>query len=117
MTQAADIRDYHAHVYFDASTRPTAQRIHDALAHDFGLDVGALHERPVGPHARPMFQATIPPEQFATVVPWLMLNRDRLSVFVHPTTGDAVADHDTSCLWMGESLPIDVEMVRRHIGG
>ena len=26
MTQAADIREFHAHVYFDAITRPTAER-------------------------------------------------------------------------------------------
>jgi aromatic ring-cleaving dioxygenase len=70
----------------------------------------------VGPHAKAMFQVTITPEQFATVVPWLMVNRSGLSVFVHPTTHDAVADHDTSCLWMGESLPIDVEILPRHFG-
>jgi DOPA 4,5-dioxygenase len=111
---AVHIRDFHAHVYFDAITRPTAERIHDALAH-LGLDVGALFEQPVGPHAKPMFQVTITPEQFATVVPWLMVNRSGLSVLVHPTTDDEVADHDTSPLWMGESLPIDVDVIRRHV--
>ena len=113
---AVHIRDFHAHVYFDAITRPTAERIHDALAQHLGLDVGALCEQPVGPHAKPMFQVTITPEQFATVVPWLMVNRSGLSVLVHPTTDDEVADHDTSPLWMGESLPIDVEFLRRHLG-
>ena len=116
MTQAADIRGFHAHVYFDAITRPTAERIHDALARHSGLEVGPLCEGRVGPHTKAMFQVTIPPEQFATVVPWLMVNRHGLSVFVHPTTDDAVADHDTSPLWMGESLPIDVEGLRRHFG-
>jgi DOPA 4,5-dioxygenase len=116
MTRAADIRGFHAHVYFEASTRRTAARIHDELAQHLGVNVGALHERPVGPHAKAMFQVTITPEQFATVVPWLMVNRSGLSVFVHPTTDDTVADHDTSSLWMGESLPIDVELLRRHSG-
>jgi aromatic ring-cleaving dioxygenase len=50
------------------------------------------------------------------VVPWLMVNRSGLSVFVHPTTDDIAADHDASPLWMGESLPIDVELLRRHVG-
>ena len=112
---AFPIRDFHAHVYFDAITRPTAERIHDALAQHSGLEVGPLCEGRVGPHTKAMFQVTIPPEQFATVVPWLMVNRHGLSVFVHPTTDDAVADHDTSPLWMGESLPIDVDMIRRHV--
>jgi DOPA 4,5-dioxygenase len=116
MTQVADIRGFHAHVYFDAITRSTAARLHDELARQLGVKVGALHEKPVGPHAKGMFQVTITPEQFATVVPWLMVNRSGLSVLVHPTTEDTVADHDTSPLWMGQSLPIDVEFLRRHIG-
>jgi DOPA 4,5-dioxygenase len=116
MIAVADIRGFHAHVYFDADTRRTAEQIHDALGRQLGVNVGALHDRPVGPHAKPMFQVTITPEQFATVVPWLMVNRGGLSVLVHPTTDDEVADHDTSPLWMGESLPIDVELLRRHAG-
>jgi DOPA 4,5-dioxygenase len=116
MTQVADIRGFHAHVYFDAITRGTAERIRDALAQQFGVKVGALHERPVGPHAKAMFQVTITPEQFATVVPWLMVNRSGLSVLVHPTTDDTVADHDANPFWMGEPLPIDVDLLRRHFG-
>ena len=60
-------------------------------------------------------QVTIAPEHFAAIVPWLMLHREGLSIFVHPTTDDPVADHDTRPIWMGESLPIDVEMVRQHV--
>ena len=116
MTEVADIRGFHAHVYFDAATRRTAARIHDDLARHLGVNVGALHDRPVGPHAKGMFQVTITPEEFAAVVPWLMVNRNGLSVLVHPTTEDTVADHDTRPLWMGESLPIDVEFLRRHFG-
>jgi aromatic ring-cleaving dioxygenase len=116
MAQVADIRGFHAHVYFDPTTRRTAARIHDALAQDLGVEVGTLNERPVGPHAKAMFQVTIMPEQFAMVVPWLMVNRSGLSVLVHPTTDDIVADHDASPLWMGKSLPIDVELLRRHVG-
>jgi DOPA 4,5-dioxygenase len=116
MAQFADIRGFHAHVYFDATTRPTAMRIHDALARHLGVKVGTLHEGPVGPHAKAMFQVTITPAQFAKVVPWLMVNRSGLSVFVHPTTDDIVADHEASPIWMGESLPIDLELLRRHVG-
>ena len=115
MTQAADIRGFHAHVYFDATTRRTAARLHDAIARHLGVNVGALYERPVGPHAKAMFQVAITPEQFATVVPWLMVNRAGLSVLVHPISDDPVRDHDTSPLWMGEPLPIDVEFLRRHV--
>jgi DOPA 4,5-dioxygenase len=114
MTQAADIRGFHAHVYFDAVTRRTAERLHDELAQHLRVKVEALHERPVGPHAKAMFQVTITPAQFATVVPWLMVNRAGLSVLVHPLSDNPVRDHDTSALWMGEPLPIDVESLRPH---
>jgi DOPA 4,5-dioxygenase len=110
-----DIKNFHAHVYFDAATRTTAEHVHDGLAGRFHAKVGALVDRPVGPHAKPMFQVTIAPDEFASIVPWLMINRGGLSVFLHPTTDDPVADHATSPIWMGESLPIDVEVVRRHV--
>jgi DOPA 4,5-dioxygenase len=116
VTPAADIRGFHAHVYFDAVTRLTAERLRETLAQHLGVEVGALSERPDGPHAKAMFQVTITPEQFATVVPWLMVNRSGLSVLVHPVTDDAVADHETRPFWMGESLPFDVEILRRHLG-
>lgn len=115
MIEDTDIRGFHAHVYFDAGTRPTAERIHDALARRFDLKLGRLHDRPLGPHPKPMFEVELEPEHFATVVPWLMINRAGLSVLVHPTTDDAVADHATRPLWMGEVLPLDVELVRRWV--
>jgi DOPA 4,5-dioxygenase len=114
-TPDPEISDFHAHVYFDADTRGTASAIRETLARLFGVKVGTMHDGPVGPHARPMFEVKIAPEQFASVVPWLMLHRSGLSVFVHPTTSDPVADHDTSPMWMGEPFPIDVELVRRFV--
>lgn len=115
MAIVSDIKNFHAHVYFDPDTRETAERVRDALARRFGVRLGALLERPVGPHTKGMFQVTIEPEQFAPVVPWLMLHRDGLSVLVHPTTDDVVADHETNPLWMGEVIPIDIERVREHV--
>ena len=95
-----DIRGFHAHVYFDTVTRGTAEQVYAALARVFDVKLGSLHGQPVGPHPKPMFQVTLAPEQFATVVPWLMVHRSGLSVLVHPTTDDAVADHDTLlCGW------------------
>jgi DOPA 4,5-dioxygenase len=111
-----DIRGFHAHVYFDGATRATAMRLYDALARRFGVEL-ALYEQAAGPHAKPMFQVTLAPDQFAVIVPWLMVNRGGLSVFVHPRTDDEVADHDTRPLWMGEVLPLDIEFLRRHRGG
>lgn len=115
MTDTADIRGFHAHVYFDAETRTTAVQLRDSIAQRFGVSVGALHDRPVGPHEKAMFQVKFAPEQFAAVVPWLMVNRQALSVLVHPQTGDEIGDHDERPLWMGEVLPLDIEWMRRAL--
>jgi DOPA 4,5-dioxygenase len=113
MSEVSEIRGFHAHVYFDAATRTTAERVRDALGR-FGVKLGRVHDRAVGPHTKPMFQVTIAPDEFATVVPWLMLNRDGLSVLVHPTTDDVIADHETRPLWMGEPLAIDIAFMQKH---
>jgi DOPA 4,5-dioxygenase len=112
MTDTADIRGFHAHVYFDADTRVTAVELRDAVAKRFGVSVGKMYDGPVGPHMKAMFQVTIACEQFAAVVPWLMMNRGPLSVLVHPRTNDDFADHTTLPLWMGEVIPLDMEFMR-----
>jgi aromatic ring-cleaving dioxygenase len=67
---------------------------------------------PVGPHTKPMYQLAFAGDQFAAVVPWLMLNRGGLSILVHPLTDDPVADHEVNPLWLGEAVSIDVEFIR-----
>jgi DOPA 4,5-dioxygenase len=115
MTDVTIIQGFHAHVYFDAGTRPTAERLREALGEKFDVKLGTVHAQPVGPHPKGMFQVAFAPDQFAAVVPWLMVNRAGLSIFVHPTTDDPVADHDTNPLWMGDPLPIHIEFVRRLV--
>ena len=43
-----------------------------------------------------------------TVVGWLTLNRGALDVFVHPNTGDALADHRDRALWLGRSHTLNL---------
>jgi aromatic ring-cleaving dioxygenase len=40
-----------------------------------------------------MHQIAFPPPLLASFLPWLMPNRDGLSILLHPGTGDAYADH------------------------
>lgn len=114
MRDAADITGFHAHVYFDAATREKASTLREGLAGRFAVDLGRWHEHPVGPHTQAMYQVAFTPEQFANIVPWMMLNREGLRVLVHPMTGDDVADHTVNPLWLGEPLPLDLDFIRRH---
>jgi DOPA 4,5-dioxygenase len=100
------ISGYHAHVYYDAATREQAQKLCTDAGQTFGLKVGRMHDNPVGPHPRGSCQLTITTEQFAHVVPWLIINRRQLTVFTHAETGDALKDHTDHVLWLGSSEPL-----------
>lgn len=58
---------------------------------------------------------SVPPEKFAEVTAWLALNRDGLTVFTHAETGDVMADHTQHVLWLGESQPLRLDMLRDAI--
>ena len=85
------IQHYHAHVYYDpASSRDRAARLRERMAAAFpGATLGRWHDTPVGPHTQSMYQIAFPPPLLASFLPWLMLNRDGLSILLHPGTGDA----------------------------
>ena len=60
-----------------------------------------------------MYQVAFEPPVFAKLIPWLALNRRGLTVFVHPETGDAVADHTDHAIWMGDILKLKIEVLRK----
>jgi DOPA 4,5-dioxygenase len=94
------IQGYHAHIYYDAETRPIAERLREAIGNRFGVELGRWRDEPVGPHPVPMYQAAFPAAEFPRIVPWLMLNRGALSVLVHPQTEDAyTTTRSTRCGW------------------
>src|ERR1700733_5709172 len=41
---------YHAHVYFDPTTRPVAERLRDAIVSRFAVEPGAFSDAPRGTH-------------------------------------------------------------------
>ena len=59
-----------------------------------------------------MYQVKFLPNQFAKVVPWLMLNHEGLDILIHPETGDDVIDHTDHALWLGEKLELNIEFLR-----
>ncbi|KAF3890002.1 MULTISPECIES: DOPA 4,5-dioxygenase family protein [Nostocales] len=103
---------FHAHVYFDTASYDAASRIREGLDARFDVRLGRWHENPIGPHPKGMYQVAFAPEQFAKVVPWLMLNREGLDILVHPETGDDVKDHTEHALWLGEKLELNIEFLR-----
>lgn len=105
---------YHVHIYYDpAATRDRAAKLRERIAAEFpGAKVGRWHDELVGPHPRSMYQVAFPRALFDTFVPWLMLNRDGLTILLHPETGDAYTDHAEHAVWYGAVLPLRLDVLR-----
>ncbi|MDQ6976651.1 MAG: DOPA 4,5-dioxygenase family protein [Ghiorsea sp.] len=99
------LKCYHAHIYYDGSSFDLASKLCD--------EVGALFDVPVGfngPHPMWSCQISLKAEKFAEVVPWLMLNRQGLTVFIHANTGDDLKDHTEHTMWMGSMQPLNLDI-------
>jgi aromatic ring-cleaving dioxygenase len=101
-----EITSYHAHVYYDAATREVAERLRTRVGERFAVRLGRWHDKPVGPHPISMFQIAFDTHVFATLVPWLMLNREGLTILVHPNTESPRKDHEINPIWLGGVLDL-----------
>jgi aromatic ring-cleaving dioxygenase len=71
--------------------------------------LGRWHDELVGPHSRSMYQIAFARGMLAKFLPWLMLNRDGLTVLLHPETGNDYRDHTAHAAWLGAVLPLRLE--------
>ena len=103
MSTLPTILSWHAHVYFDGTTRDAAWALRERIEAELAehIQMGRFHEKPVGPHPMWSYQLAFGAAQFADVASWLTLNHGTLDVFMHPNTGDALRDHRDCALWLG----------------
>ena len=59
-----ELKGYHAHVYYDPATRPTAERLRDAIISQFAVRPGAFSDEPIGPHPISQFNVIFETEEF-----------------------------------------------------
>ncbi len=104
-----NLRGYHLHLYCQPQQIPLAQAIRESLVTEVKEIEGAgpVRSGPIGPHPLPMFEAWFQPEAIAQVLPWILKNRNGLSVLIHPITGDDYRDHEAHALWIGDKLPLN----------
>jgi DOPA 4,5-dioxygenase len=107
---------YHAHVYFDAQTVDRARKLCEDAHTQFGIAMGRVHEKLVGPHPRWSCQLAFDAKQFDVLIPWLDEHRGGLTVFVHGLTGDDLEDHTTHASWLGEPAKLNLEVFRQKAG-
>lgn len=110
LTPASPIESWHAHVYFDATSRDAAWKLRETIESELAglIQMGRFHEKPVGPHPMWSYQLGIAGAQFGQVLSWLVLNHADLDVFLHPNTGDALGDHRDRALWIGKSYRLNL---------
>lgn len=105
-------RQYHAHVYFDANTVEQARSLCDQAGQTFGVAVGQVHEKRVGPHPHWSCQISFDQHQFETLIPWLEEHRQGLNILVHGLTGNDLEDHTTHASWLGDPSELNLELFR-----
>jgi aromatic ring-cleaving dioxygenase len=135
MIQGVDI-----HCLFEIQDIDHATKIHNAfLSYLDSNKILFQHQRvfdkPVGPWPTPMWQLVIRPsgetrddfEIFAKSIGksyiWLMLNRDKFSVMIHPNTrtrtdkssefANVLLDHTQYVAWLGKAYDLKLSMFKR----
>ncbi|KAL4078610.1 DOPA-like domain-containing protein [Scleroderma yunnanense] len=107
------------HVYFMPSNPvhvEHARELHGRISREFPeLPIYRIWDRPIGPHPTGMFEVqTTNPHQTGALFSWLVVNRGPLDVFVHPNTDNPYRDHVELATWMGNSWPLNLEILKVH---
>ena len=103
---------YHAHVYFNERSAERASALCQTAAELFGVTMGRVHRKLVGPHPHWSCQLAFDSTQFDKLIPWLEENRGGLNLLIHGVTGDDLEDHTTNASWLGEPSKLDLSVFR-----
>lgn len=112
-TKIRVVTEYHAHVYFQESTKSSAEELHRQLNDQFA---GKIHsysiaDGPRGPHVQNMFGVDIPKEHFEAVLSFLVVNHGRHSILFHPVTDNELLDHTHHALWLGQPQALNLAVL------
>jgi DOPA 4,5-dioxygenase len=108
----SELKGYHAHVYYNAETKPLAAKLRETIIGKFTVEPGAFSDEPRGPHPISQFNVTFEIPEFQNIVPWLMLNREGLDVLIHPLTESSYDDHSKNAMWLGTPVPMRLDILR-----
>ena len=109
------IKGYHAHVYYDVNSQPAAARLRTEREDRFNITLGRWHDAPVGPHPLGSYQVWFEPAQFSALVPWLAMNRGKLTIFVHPRSGDVLREHTENAIRLGQTQLLNMPALERAV--
>lgn len=104
--------NYHAHVYFEQETLTFAKNLCEKSGELFGLAVGRVHQKAIGPHPKWSCQITFSSSDFDRFIPWLEQNRNDLTVLIHAVTGDNLKDHTDYAYWLGKAEALNLSIFK-----
>ena len=104
---------YHAHLYYVAETRDTAEAVRRRLLDSMAagdiprlLFVGQLKDGKAGPHPIPQFEIHYTKQALPAIL--RVIEESGLTALVHPLTDDDLADHTTLAHWIGTPIELDL---------
>ncbi len=112
------IQTYHAHIYFTLDEMKLAEQVRENIIKALPqlTYAGQLIPIPIGPHPKPMFEIHIPADSINYAMASIDAVRQGLSVLIHPVQHDEMAAHTSDSRWLGEKLPLNLEILKQLIG-
>lgn len=105
---------YHAHIYYEAASRPLAETMRCVLSHRMAAGelaplrfVGSLRDGKAGPHPLPQFEIHFIAEGLAVIRE--IIRASGLTALIHPLTDDDLADHTRLAEWIGTPLALALD--------
>jgi aromatic ring-cleaving dioxygenase len=117
------IQSYDVHTYWNNNSeteRKAAFDLRERVLKDFKNEIEAgdirvykFWDRPIGPHPINMWELDFKsPEIFKVIVPYFQLHHGKLSVLIHPKSGNDLQDHTVNALWLGHKIKLDTAMLK-----
>ena len=108
---------YHAHIYFTLDEMALATRVRENIIKELPQLTykGQLIPIPIGPHPKPMFEIHIPAANINYAMARINALRQGLSVLIHPVQHDEMAAHTSDSRWLGEKLPLNLDILKQLI--
>ena len=100
MHSTDSIQDWPIHVYFDDGSRSTAEAVRTEV--ETGLPGPAIGPCVTNPSARTSqgsFQVFAPNDKISEVSGWVALNRQGLTILMHPNAADGLKEHRDYPIW------------------
>jgi aromatic ring-cleaving dioxygenase len=108
-TQSVANLGCHAHIYYNPrTTRAVAERVCAEIGEKFRVEIDGFPDTPSDRIRWPMFWSFSSPNSSS---------RGGLDVLVHPLTKDAVEDHRSYAIWLGNPVELKLHTLPCGRGG